>query len=76
MSDYDIFFKFYDQVMGDREISKRYTRFHQRIAPHTKKVLELACWTGSVLNILSQKYEVSGLDLSEWMLEIASEKLQ
>lgn len=76
MSDYDIFFKFYDQVMGDREKSARdILAYIQAYAPHAKKVLELACGTGSVLNILSPKYEVSGLDLSEGMLKIASKKL-
>lgn len=76
MSDYDIFFKFYDQVMGDRAKSTQdIIAYIQEYAPHTKKVLELACGTGSVLKILSQKYEVSGLDLSEGMLNAASEKL-
>ena len=40
-----------------------------------KKILELACGTGSVLKPLSNKYKVSGLDLSKKMLAIARKKV-
>lgn len=76
MSNYDKFFKFYDQVMGEREDSARdILGYIQEFTPHAKKVLELACGSGSVLTFLAEKYEVHGLDLSEWMLQIAREKI-
>lgn len=66
MTNYDKFFKFYDQVMGDREkSSKDILNYIQECAPKAKKVLELACGTGSVLKYLAEKYEVYGLDLSK-----------
>lgn len=76
MTNYDTFFKFYDQVMGDREkSSKDILDFIDEHAPHAKKVLELACGTGSVLKFLAEKYETHGLDLSEGMLKVAQEKV-
>lgn len=76
MINYDKFFKFYDQVMGDREkSSKDILSFICEHTPHAKKVLELACGTWSVLKFLGEKYEVHWLDLSEWMLQIASQKV-
>jgi cyclopropane fatty-acyl-phospholipid synthase-like methyltransferase len=38
-------------------------------------VLELACGTGSVLKQLDSDYDVTGVDLSERMLEIAARKV-
>ena len=38
-------------------------------------MLELACGTGSVLKQLDSDYDVTGLDLSERMLEIAARKV-
>lgn len=66
MSNYDKFFKFYDQVMGEREDSAiDILGYIHEFTPHVKKVLELACGSGSVLTFLTEKYEVHGLDLSE-----------
>lgn len=46
MTNYDTFFKFYDQVMGDREkSSKDILNYIQEYSPQAKKVLELACGT-------------------------------
>lgn len=76
MNNYDIFSKFYDQVMGEREKSTHdILMYIQEYAPHSKKILELACGTGSVLKFLAEKYEVSGLDLSEGMLQVSKEKV-
>jgi SAM-dependent methyltransferase len=43
--------------------------------PGAATVLELACGTGSVLKQLDSDYEVTGVDLSERMLEIATRKV-
>lgn len=52
--------------MGEREDSARdILGYIQEFTPHAKKVLELACGSGSVLTFLTEKYEVHGLDLSE-----------
>ena len=45
------------------------------VSPHNKKVLDVACGTGSQSIALSRKgFEVVGLDLSEQMLELARKK--
>jgi SAM-dependent methyltransferase len=43
--------------------------------PGAATVLELACGTGSVLKQLDSDYEVTGVDLSAKMLEIAARKV-
>ena len=76
MVNYDIFAKFYDDALGDR--IKSSTQVKELISaynPTTKKLLELACGTGSVLKYLSKDFEVYGLDLSSEMLEIAKKKV-
>jgi SAM-dependent methyltransferase len=47
----------------------------QKHHPEAITVLELACGTGSVLKQLDSDYEVTGVDLSERMLEVAARKL-
>jgi predicted TPR repeat methyltransferase len=47
----------------------------QKHHPEATTVLELACGTGSVLKQLDSDYEVTGVDLSERMLEIAARKV-
>ncbi len=67
---------FYDPVMGDRAQHARYLRsLIQKHAPRARTLLELACGTGSILEQLWTHYDVTGLDLSEEMLEVAAEKL-
>jgi SAM-dependent methyltransferase len=76
MDSYDVFAPFYDAVQGDRAEHARYIR--SLIAKHhknAKTVLELACGTGSILKQLHPFYEVTGLDLSPKMLELAAAKV-
>jgi len=70
------FARFYDLVMGDRSQAANFTRSliaHHK--PKTKTVLEIACGTGAILGVLSDTYEVTGLDRSRQMLAIARKKL-
>lgn len=76
MTNYNIFAKFYDAVMGNREkTAKRLSDFIRTAHPKAKSVLELACGTGAVLKYLAKNYKVSGLDLSEGMLAIAKKEV-
>ena len=76
MPGYDVFAPFYDAVMGDRARHAAYLRsLIRRHAPRARTVLELGCGTGSVLRQLWTHYEVTGVDLSEEMLERAAEKV-
>ena len=73
---YEAFARFYDAVMGDRsqeaEYIRRLIRKHHR-APKT--LLELACGTGALLQHLQEDLEVTGVDLSRPMLDLAAAKL-
>lgn len=63
--------------MGDRALAAEYLqKFIRESHPKAKKVLELACGTGSVLKHLRKNnYEVWGVDLSQKMLAIAGKKV-
>src|SRR5437588_3219313 len=61
--------------MGDRAQHAAYLRaLIRRHAPGARTVLELGCGTGSILRQLWTHYEVTGVDLSEEMLERAAKK--
>lgn len=68
--------RFYDVVIGDRRDTANFIaaliEHHQ---PETRTILEIACGTGAVLGLLSESYEVTGLDQSRQMLAIARRKL-
>ena len=73
---YEAFSRFYDAVMGDRRETAAYIR--GLIADHrpaARTLLELACGTGALLHVLSDDYDVAGLDVSPPMLSLAREKL-
>lgn len=76
MVNYDIFAKFYDSVMGSREkTAAKVSGLIKKHNPSAETVLELAAGTGQNLANLYKDYEVSGLDLSEGMLQVAKTKL-
>lgn len=73
---YEVFGKFYDLIMQDRSDMANTVR--SLLKPYLKKgasVLELGCGTGAILEYLKDDYAVSGLDISNTMLSIASAKL-
>lgn len=76
MPGYDSYAAFYDATQGDRADHAAYLRsLLEKHHPKAKTVLELACGTGSVLEQLRDRYDVTGVDLSEQMLARAAEKL-
>jgi len=76
MTGYDAFAPFYDQVMGDRGREAAYVHtLIQRHRPSAGSVLELACGTGAILEHLQAHYDVTGLDASQSMLDIAARKV-
>lgn len=73
---YGVFARFYDAVQGDRAEHGAYLRgLIQKHHPRARKILELACGTGSVLKHLEGDYRVTGVDRSEEMLAIAAAKV-
>lgn len=76
MAGYTSFAAFYDAVQGDRAEDADYVRsLLERERPEARRVLELACGTGSVLSRLRDRYEVVGVDRSPEMLAVATAKL-
>jgi predicted TPR repeat methyltransferase len=72
MASYDQFAKFYDAVMGEpTETATLLEALIQEFHPDAKRLLELACGTGTVLKHLRHTYQIVGLDLSEGMLAVA-----
>lgn len=73
---YEDFSRVYDQVM-DQELYEQWLDFTKRHLPkETKSVFELACGSGALSVRLAQEgYKVTGLDISEEMLTLASKKL-
>lgn len=74
---YDQFAQFYDNGTSTDNVEKVkfLIEIIQRLNPEAKNLLEIACGTGNVLDLLSSRYEVAGLDLSPKMLDIARAKL-
>jgi predicted TPR repeat methyltransferase len=76
MASYDVFAPFYDAVQGDRAEHSAYIRsLIQKHHPQAETLVEFACGTGSVLKQLRPYYRVTGVDLSEEMLDVAAEKV-
>lgn len=76
MAGYASFAAFYDAVQGDRAEHADYVcSLLERERPDARRILELACGTGSVLSRLRDRYEVVGVDLSPEMLAVAAAKL-
>jgi len=77
MTNYDLFAKHYDTVMGEPKAKVAFIeKSINQHKPNAKKVLEIACGTGSVLKLLENKYQVFGLDLSLGMLSLAKKKVK
>lgn len=76
MSNYDVIAQFYDSVVADPTKKALWLKqlIHQH-HPEAKRVLELACGTGSLLEVLSKDYQVVGLDNSKEMLRVARKRL-
>ncbi|WP_374285599.1 class I SAM-dependent methyltransferase [Lactococcus sp.] len=77
MAFYEDFSKVYDQVM-DKELYDQWLAFTLRhLNEKTQSIFELACGSGALSVRLAQEgYDVFGLDISEEMLTLASQKAQ
>ena len=73
---YDNFARYYDLAMGDRSRAGAFlVSLLKRHAPSAKTLIEFGCGTGSMLDIFKKEYEVTGVDNSPQMLEVASRKV-
>lgn len=64
---------YYDALFSDLEGTKQYEQFLRKHIDGTH-ILEFACGTGDLLNLLSDYYNVFGLDLDSSMLETCLQK--
>jgi SAM-dependent methyltransferase len=73
---YQVFARYYDAVMGDRkrDIARVKLWIRERV-PHAKRLVELGCGTGAVLQGFAGRYAVTGVDLSGEMLRVAKKRL-
>lgn len=72
---YFFFAPFYDFLIGDRDEVPFLRDLLDSALPEGATVLELGCGTGTLLQALSVRYSVAGLDLSAEMLKVAGQKL-
>lgn len=70
---YEQFAQTYDALM-DKSLYKCWENFVKQHVPTNQIILELACGTGDLANLLQKNYTVLASDLSESMLAIASQK--
>lgn len=74
--DYDVLARFYDAVMGDRSQEADYIRgLIRKQHRSATSLLELACGTGALLEQLEPEFEVTGVDRSQAMLDVAAARL-
>jgi SAM-dependent methyltransferase len=70
---YAEFAGFYDQIMGDRSLDvARVRSCITRYCPAARSLLELGCGTGAMLAGLTPGLDVTGVDRSPEMLEVAA----
>ena len=79
MASYVSFARFYDGLMEDADYEKRCDYLMELFRRHNHETgitLDLACGTGSMsIELIKNGFDVIGIDLSENMLEIASNRL-
>jgi ubiquinone/menaquinone biosynthesis C-methylase UbiE len=74
--DYNSFATVYDLVMGTRVNEAKYLRnLIKKHAPNAKKLLELGCGSGSLIEVLQKSYSCIGIDLSSEMVKVARKKV-
>ncbi|MDD2871693.1 MAG: class I SAM-dependent methyltransferase [Candidatus Gracilibacteria bacterium] len=83
MKTYDIFLDYYDKIVRsinnpiEDEVEFLIEDCIKQYKPETKTILETACGTGVVAKeLIKAGYKVTGLDISERMIEKASENIE
>jgi len=73
---YDVLARHYDAVTGDSSTESAFIDgIIKRARDQAVTLLEVACGTGGIIAALASGYQVSGLDISPSMLEVACKKL-
>jgi len=78
MSQFESYAAYYDLLYNDKDYQGEADYIEKKIkayAPDTKKIIELGCGTGIHAQLLFQKgYDITGVDISEGMIERAKER--
>jgi len=73
---YDLLAPYYDAATGDAATEIAFIESLIKDAhPNPVALLEVACGTGGIINSLTGRYQVAGLDISPGMLAVARDKL-
>lgn len=73
---YTTFAQLYDQLMDQEVYASWVDYFKQRVGPDPGTILDLGCGAGALTLRLKQAgYQMEGLDLSDEMLSLASERM-
>ena len=76
MAAYDLLAPYYDAATGDAATETAFIESLIKDAhPNPVALLEVACGTGGIINSLTGRYQVAGLDISPGMLAVARDKL-
>ena len=76
MAAYDLLAPYYDAATGDAATEIAFIESLIKDAhPNPVALLEVACGTGGIINSLTGRYQVAGLDISPGMLAVARDKL-
>lgn len=76
MTNYDQFAEYYDKVMWQPEKLAKWIRvLTKQYNPGAHTILELACGTGNLLSLFKDDYTITGLDLSQGMIDKAAAKI-
>jgi len=76
MAVYDVLAPHYDAVTGDSATEGAFVRdIIERRHGAVANLLDVGCGTGGITALLTDKYQVSGLDISPGMLAVARRKL-
>ncbi|MGL5124263.1 MAG: class I SAM-dependent DNA methyltransferase [Fusobacteriaceae bacterium] len=76
---YKNFSKIYDDFMENCEYKEWIKQIYEILEKYNKQqgsLIDIGCGTGEMLKIFSEKYNCSGMDISEEMLKIAYKKLK
>ncbi len=77
---YKVMGKYYDEMYSWKDYEKESQRIVEIVTDFKtsdgETLLDVGCSTGGHIEYLRQQYEVTGVDLSEDMLEVAREKLK
>ena len=70
----------YDNIYSNKNYKKEFDfilKYLKRFSPKSKTILDLGCGTGSYTQFFAKKnYQITGVDISKSMIDIAKKKIR